>query len=344
MSLSFVLVSQVPESNLLHQLHVVNQSDIDQITNTVKGSILFNSSKNTIYQYNGNDWTSTSNNNWLITGNTGISNNSFLGTTDDIKMQIRSNNTPVLEFGRRSTLGLVQQYNDYTDEDQYLVYLKGDNITCALQFAAAEASFYKPMFFTTTNGSFRLKGSTGKTDLFEIGSAGPDNDGRLEFIIGDDGSEPMVFKRYDYRDGKFHQELFRVQGSDNTASASTRFGININPEHKNIDLTYNDSQTSYRKANSTFEVNGSISTSIIRINSDITLGEEHHTIILTNQVIITLPSASTCKGRIYIIKNIYGNYSSINIYKTSNYSSSVYINSYTTVQLQSDGIDWQQID
>lgn len=91
------------------------------------------------------------------------------------------------------------------------MHLNGNGNTAALQFAASGASFYKPMFFTTANGSFRLKGSAGVTDLFEIGSDGPSNDGRLEFIIGEDGAEPIIFKRYDYRNGQFHKELFRVQ-------------------------------------------------------------------------------------------------------------------------------------
>jgi len=282
--------------------------------------------------------------NWLMVGNSPTNTTSFLGTTNDRKMQIRSNNLSILEFGRRATLGLTQSFLDYDDTNQPLVHLNGNGATAALQFAASGASFYKPMFFTTTNGSFRLKGSSGVTDMFEIGSAGPDNDGRLEFIIGDDGAEPIVFKRYDYRDGKFHQELFRVQGSDNSENAKTRFGININPEHRTINTTYNDdSNNGYAIANSTLQVNGSVSLSIIKTTGNLTLTEEHHTVILGGNHNITLPTASTCRGRMYIIKNPFGANRTISSYLNEKGIANTTIKKQKSLWLQSDGSDWQQI-
>jgi hypothetical protein len=83
---------------------------------------------------------------WSVTGNTGNTNTNFLGNIDDVRMQIRSNNLPLLEFGRRQTLGLTQNYPDYTDNNQPLVHVNGDGSTAALQFAASAANFYKPMF------------------------------------------------------------------------------------------------------------------------------------------------------------------------------------------------------
>ena len=282
--------------------------------------------------------------NWLMVGNSPTNTTSFLGTTNDVKMQIRSNNLSMLEFGRRETLGLTQPFLDYDNNGQPLVHLNGDGDTAALQFAASGAEFYKPMFFTTTNGSFRLKGSTGKTDFFEIGSAGPDNEGRLEFIIGDDGAEPIVFKRFDFRDGEFHQEFFRVQGSDNTADAKTRFGININPEHRSINTTYNDdSNNGYTIANSTLQVNGSLSLSIITTTEDLTLTEEHHTVILGGNHDIELPVANLCRGRIYIIINKSDSNQTISTYKNEKGDSKTNIKKEKSLWIQSDGSDWQQI-
>ena len=282
--------------------------------------------------------------NWLTVGNAPTNTTSFLGTTNDVKMQIRSNNLSLLEFGRRETLGLTQAFLDYDDNDQPLIHLNGDGNTAALQFAASGASFYKPMFFTTTNGSFRLKGSTGQTDMFEIGSAGPNNDGRLEFIIGDDGMEPIVFKRYDYRNSKFHQELFRVQGSNNTENAKTRFGININPEHRSINTAYNDdSNNGYVIANSTLQVNGSVSLSIIKTSGNLTLTEQHHTVILGGNHSITLPTATSCRGRMYIIKNPFNSERAISSYINEKGSSKTNIKKEKSLWLQSDGTDWQQI-
>lgn len=271
---SFTAIAQIDANSVMGIPQVANNTEMQSITGAQEGSMVYNIEQKGIYIFNGTSWVSTSGNNWLISGNNGITASNFLGTTNDVKMQIRSNNLPILEFGRRQTLGLVQSYPDYTDPNQPLLYIRGNNTVSAIQFAASAASFYRPMFFTTTNGSFRLKGSSGRTDLFEIGSAGPSNDGRLEFIIGDDGNEPIVFKRYDYRNGRFHTELFRVQGSNGSANAKPRFGININPQHVAVGATYNNSSnTGYNIANSTLQVNGSVSTAILRTTTSITLTE-----------------------------------------------------------------------
>ncbi|WP_343330083.1 hypothetical protein [Polaribacter staleyi] len=296
------------------------------------------------YNTTASEWQPKIATNWNITGNASTTTTNFLGTTDDVKMQIRSNNLSMLEFGRRETLGLHQSYTDYNDLNQPLVYLKGNGSVAALQFAAAGASFYKPMFFTTTNGSFRLKGSSGGSDFFEIGSAGPANDGRLEFIIGDDGTEPIIFKRYDYRNSGFHKEFFRVQGSNGSASAKTRFGININTAQVPVDLDYDDPQTGSNIANSTLQINGSVSKSITTTTTALTLTEDHHTVILGGNHTITLPAATTCSGRVYVIKNPNTYATSISGYvNEQGITGIVTVNSATTLWLQSDGTNWQQI-
>ncbi len=300
----------------------------------------------------GTDWIDNpALNNWLTTGNSGTTTINFLGTTDDKKMQIRSNNIPLLEFGRRQTLGLTQSYPDYTDDNQSVVHIKGNNGVSALQFESSGANFYKPIFFTTSNGSFRLKGASGKTDFFEIGSAGPDNQGRLEFVIGDDGDEPIVFKRYDYRGAQFHRELFRVQGSNDTQNAKTRFGINLNqqevPISSNLNANYNDA--SFKRANSTFQVVGSVSKSITSTNTNFTLTEDNYTLILKNNtatnITITIPDASTVEGRIYIIKTSASGFATLSRnYVSSNSTTTLGLTNATVYHLQSDGTTWQQIN
>lgn len=326
---------------------VATIAEMNSMTGVQEGAMLYNEQLQGIYIFNGSNWGSASKTNWLITGNLDADNSNFLGTINDVKMQIRSNNLPLLEFGRRQTLGLTQNYPDYDNDDQPLVHLNGDGVTSALQFASQGASFYKPMFFTTTNGSFRFKGSSGRTDLFEFGSAGPDNDGSLEFIIGDDGNEPIIFKRYDFRGNKFYTELFRVQGSNNTVDAKPRFGININPEPQPLDSDYNNSATTgdFKMANSTLQVGGSVSTAIIRTTGNLTLTEEHYTVIITGAHNITLPNANTCSGRIYVIKNISGGNRSISPdYKNLSNSNVGTLPENRVRWLQSDGTEWQQIN
>ncbi|AUC14585.1 hypothetical protein BTO06_05290 [Tenacibaculum sp. SZ-18] len=337
------MVSQVFPSTPVSGFPSGTTAQINATLNPVEGTMAYSTDQKILYYYDGTNWVSTGGSNWLLNGNSSTSTSNFLGTIDDVRMQIRSNNLPILEFGRRQTLGLTQGFPDYTDNDQPLIHLNGNGNTAALQFAASGALFYKPMFFTTTNGSFRLKGSAGATDLFEIGSGGPSNDGRLEFIIGDDGAEPIIFKRYDFRNGQFHKELFRVQGSNNTASAKTRFGINLNTAEIPVDSDYDDSQTGFNIANSTFQVVGSVSKSILSVNNNITLNEDHHTVVVTANLTITLPPANTCSGRIYVIKNISGNTITISNYLNQSNTLSTSINS-INLWIQSDGTNWQQIN
>ncbi len=342
--LPYFVLAQIDAAAVMGIPRFSSLANMNAVTDATEGSIAYNDETQKLYVFNGTVWMSSGNDNWTVDGNVGLSSSNFLGHTDDVAMEVRSNNWPLLRFGRRQTLGLTQGYPDYTDNDQPLVYLNGNGSVAALQFASAGASFYKPMFFTTSNGSFRLKGSTGGTDLFEIGSGGPSNDGRLEFIIGDDGAEPIIFKRYDYRSGQFHTELFRVQGSSNSASAKPRFGININPQQVPVDSEYDDSSSSFNIANSTLQVNGSVSKSIASTSGNLTLTEDHYTILITGNHSITLPSASSCTGRIYVLKNKTTNTISISTYINANSSSSTSIGNRDIVILQSDGTNWEQIN
>ncbi len=313
------------EAGLLFSLTTGNTSEINAITGMQEGQMLYNSQTDEVFVYNGNNWVTPANSNWLLNGNVG-SNGSFLGTTNDVVMDIRSNNTSVLQAGRRATLGLVQNFRDYTDGNQYITYLRGQNGVSALQFQADRAQFYKPMFFTNSDGNFRLKGSAAGTDFFEIGSNGTSNAGEMEFIIGDDGLEPFLFKRFDYRDQQL-KELFRIQGSADSQNAKPRVGVNTG-----------------QLANSTFEVNGSLSTAIIRITNNITLTEDHYTIIMTGGAPrVTLPNANSCQGRIYIIKNYSGGTRTISQYRTDRGGNSTQIRNERCYVFQSDGVEWQQI-
>lgn len=339
--------AQIETDLLLNLKSAQTTAEMNAVTNVDAGTLIYNVQERGVYVFDGTNWISVSANNWLINGNAGTTNSNFLGTTDDVRMQIRSNNLPLLEFGRRETLNLVQGFPDYTDTNQPLVHLNGNGNISALQFAAAGAAFYKPMFFTTPNGSFRLKGSSGSTDLFEIGSAGPANGGRLEFVVGDDGLEPIIFKRYHFS-GPFTRELFRVQGSNNTADAKTRFGINLNTTNQTLDPEYDDPDTGII-ANSTFQVDGSVSTAITTTTTNFILNEDNHTVILGGNHSVTLPAANTCSGRFYVIKNPTNFVNTISNGATGGYINTsgndvTTILSQSVLWVQSDGTNWQQVN
>ncbi|MBO9658053.1 MAG: hypothetical protein J7527_04445 [Chitinophagaceae bacterium] len=164
---------------------------------------------------------------WNYTGNAGINAAlNFLGTTDDKPLILKSNNTTNVEMGRRGTLGLTQGYTDYNDDNEMLLHMKS-----AVQFYAPAAQFYKPKIYVDANGNFRTKGSSAGTDYFEFGATGSNNDGGFEFIIGDDGDEPIVFKSYNYLTGM--SEMMRLQ-SGRMAVGSNAFDA-TNPEKLLID-------------------------------------------------------------------------------------------------------------
>lgn len=174
-----------------------------------------------------NDLPSSSAVSWSQTGNSNINAAiNFLGTTDDKQMILKSNGQSYVEFGRRQTLGLTQGFTDYDDNDEKVTYIRS-----ALQFDAPNASFYKPKMYTDVNGNFRVKGSSAGTDFFEFGSTGSSNNGGFEFIIGDDGDEPILFESYHYINGL--SEIMRLQ-SGRMAVGSNSFNA-TNPEKLLID-------------------------------------------------------------------------------------------------------------
>lgn len=187
------------------------------------------------YYWNGTAWvalltgSSASNGAWLINGNTGTNGaTNFMGTTDNQQLVFRSNNTSYLELGTRTLLGLVQAYPDYTDGTERLSYFRS-----AIQLEAANAQFYKPKLWADANGNFRIKGSSAGTDFFELGATGlaNSNNGGFEFIIGDDGDEPIIFKSYHFVNGM--SEIMRLQ-SGRMAVGSSAFDA-TNPEKLLID-------------------------------------------------------------------------------------------------------------
>lgn len=194
------------------------------------GAASINSAQTVEYVWNGIAWSlQTTGSGWSLTGNAGIiAGTNFLGTTTDVPMDIASNNTTMLQIGRRQTLGLYDNsstglfpYNQANNAVAYLV--GGSNGFSALQFQADAASFYKPILFTDADGNFMMRGSAAGTDFFELGSAGTGNNGQLIFTIGDDGDEPVIFRKYNYTT-QAYIEMMRLQGTG--LNNDVRVGIN----------------------------------------------------------------------------------------------------------------------
>jgi hypothetical protein len=291
---------------------------------------------NQVLKWNGTTWAPATEtavtpiNSWLFTGNnTGVTYPAnFLGTTTDVPLSLRSNNTAMLEVGRRQTIGLLDASSTglfpYNQPDASVMYIRGATGNSALQFEANGAAFYKPVLFTDADGNFKMRGSSAGTDFFELGSTGTANNGRLDFTIGDDGDEPIVFNKYNYTPvGTV--EMMRMQGTG--LNNQVRVGVNM----------------AGVVANSTFQIRGSVAKNIIATNANITLDESHYTVILNANTNVTLPAANTCTGRLYIIKKIANGNSVISNFISTNGAASTSI-SRGVFQLQSDGANWQQIN
>jgi hypothetical protein len=291
---------------------------------------------NQVLKWNGTTWLPATEtavtpiNSWLFTGNnTGVTYPAnFLGTTTDVPMSIRSNNTAMLEVGRRQTIGLYDATSTglfpYNQPNASVMYVRGTAGVSALQFESGAAAFYKPIFFTDADGNFKMRGSSAGTDFFELGSSGTANNGRLDFTIGDDGDEPIVFNKFNYTPVAT-VEMMRMQGTG--LNNAVRVGVNM----------------AGTVANSTFQVTGSVATNIATTNAAYTLTELNHTVIVTANVAITLPAANTCVGRIYIVKKTVNGNTTISNYITSTGASSTNLSA-GVLQLQSDGTNWQQIN
>jgi hypothetical protein len=286
-----------------------------------------------VLKWNGTNWlpgNEAASLNWLITGNSNaVYNTNFIGTINDVPLTLRSNNTPMLEVGRRQTIGLLDQTGTglfpYNQPNASVMYVRGTGGVSALQFEANGASFYKPIFFTDADGNFVMRGSSAGTDFFEMGSGGATgNNGRFNFTIGDDGDEPIIFSKYNYTPVST-VEMMRLQGTG--LNNEVRVGIN----------------TAGVTANSTFQVTGSISTSIITTAANLTLNATHYTVILTANATITLPAANTCTGRMYIIKKTANGNATISTYIDNSGAASTTLQR-DVYQLQSDGTNWQKIN
>jgi len=98
--------------------------------------------------------------------------------------------------------------------------------------------------------------------------------------------------------------------------------------------------------NSTLQIAGSVSSAIRSTSVSTTLDENDFTLIMTmKDLIITLPAANSCVGRIYVLRNIGNGDNNTNIdYLKENGDTEDQLKKDTTYWLQSDGTNWHLIN
>ncbi|WP_202701893.1 hypothetical protein [Flavobacterium sp. UGB4466] len=271
---------------------------------------------------------------WNLNGNSNAAATSLLGTTTDTKVTLASNNTSILELGKRSTLGLTLTKPDYNNADQYMAYLRGRGGVSALEFEKSTSALYESRFYTNIDGNLRWTGTTGANDFFEIGAGGYNDMGSLDIIMGDGGTGPIVFKKNSVADGT--TEMMRIQGRQR----KEYFDRNITPRDARVGIF-----TGGAVANSVLQVGGSFSLPIRAVTASTTLTDTDYTVVLKSGTYsgteVILPPASSCRGRIYVIRNISGADRNISAYISRTGVSRTTLANNRIYSFQSDATDWQ---
>jgi hypothetical protein len=137
--------------------------------------------------------------------------------------------------------------------------------------------------------------------------------------------------------------LVNLATDDLTQDPETRT-YNINGQ--NLGFTNGKVGAGTSTPTSTLSVSGSFSTAIRTTAINTTLGINDHTLIMTvKDLIISLPAANTCQGRIYILKNIANGNNATNIsFLDKKGDPETKIDKEKILWLQSDGTNWHLIN
>ncbi|MBT8206241.1 MAG: hypothetical protein KJP14_00995 [Eudoraea sp.] len=115
---------------------------------------------------------------------------------------------------------------------------------------------------------------------------------------------------------------------------------------QNLGLTNGKVGIGNSTPNSTLQVSGSVSMPIRTTAVNTTLDDNDYTLVMTTtkDLLITLPAASSCTGRIYILKNMGNgdNFTNIDFLK-ENGDPENKLTKDRIIWLQSDGVNWHQL-
>ncbi|MFM2269692.1 MAG: hypothetical protein RL757_3133, partial [Bacteroidota bacterium] len=196
----------------------------------------------------------------------------------------------------------------------------GTNTPTSKLYVSGENS---PVITVTGNG-------TANTDAYTQGGihfyeAGNSNWGFITDMI----SPTLLSTKYDNLNAyRIRTILSGVQTDAITVLQNGRVGINLG----------NDIG-----AKSMLELNGSFATPINFTASNMTLGDNHYTIVLTGAATITLPTASTVARRMYVIVNNSGSVRTISSYVPFGGGTATTVANASSITVQSDGINWYRI-
>ena len=131
-------------------------------------------------------------------------------------------------------------------------------------------------------------------------------------------------------------------------------------QNENLDVIFNTNNTERMRiladgsvgigttpinASSTLDVMGSMAANITTTASNITLDDTHYTVIITGGTpTVTLPAATVCTRRIYVIINNTGSSVTVSSYVSFGGGTSTSISTTTrSITVQSNGTSWYRI-
>ncbi|GEP97498.1 hypothetical protein [Chitinophaga cymbidii] len=318
--------------------------------------------------------------NWNTTGNAGLDSTvNFLGTTDQQALVFKTNNAERMRLTAGGSIEVAPgTIADGTDQVQVLVL---DPATgTILQRTIAAAAF--------NNAIVSLNGLRDSVQVFGIDSAVTVDVEINSASVSDSGKHIFNFPTQDgngttSRGLLSYADWLRFDSSARAQILNTAFSLDASPSGLSISAdsirlhaadesnpggvstvgqtfagakTFRDSLgvglTAGMAANSTFQVNGSMSSNITSVNANYAVTAADNTVLAdasAGAIAITLPSPSGIAGRMYTIKKIGtgGIDNALTITPASgtidgngNY---IIYNDWTFVTLQTDGTNWYVI-
>jgi hypothetical protein len=216
---------------------------------------------------------------------------------------------------------------------------------------------------TNDYGVFIEDHSTISTTHYNLYSKGGSSKNYFAGNVGIGASATSPIDALNIDKGTSTSAFFRLTAGTTTGQTNTDgFGVGIDAtgngyvrQYENLPILFHTNNTEYMRLTgvgrlgvgetnpqSTLDVNGSVSSSITTLSANATLNDTHHTVIISGGTTFTLPLASGCIGRIYILVNRTATAKTLSSYQAfSGSSTSLAANSGIT--LQSDGTNWYQI-
>lgn len=284
---------------------------------------------------------------WALGGNTGVnSGNQFLGSINNASLRFRTNNTEKMVLDSTGNVGIG-------------VNNPGAKLVVKDSMEIRRIGSVSQLIFTNTasSGDFRIGGDGG--DIFWQGGGGRS----LQM-----GSYWATILGGDRQTSVLPAFINGVNGTSVIVAAqrdaSVALGIQANSASQTANLTEwrNSAGTALSAMDesgnlglltsnptSTLQINGSLATAVVSVNSNYTLTATNSLVLVTtggNNRTITLPAASGCTGRIYTIKQIDSGTDKVTIdangsEKIDGALTSTRVNDqWKSVTVQSDGSNW----